>query len=1199
MLVTLMVVAIGWYSYREVPIDAIPDVGENQVIVLTEWPGRSPKDVEDQITYPMSVALQSVSGAQSVRGKSMFGFSFVQITFNDSVDFYWARSRVAEQLSTVGNRLPEGAHPILAPDATALGQIFYYVLESTKKEDLAEIRSIQDYVVKYALQSVEGVAEVASIGGSVRQYQIDVDPDKLRFHNLTLASALQSVRDSNIEVGAKTIESAGMEFVVRGKGFIGNAKSELESIKQIEQTVIKTRNGIPITIRDVAVVQIGPDFRRGALDWNGREAVGGIVVMRYGENPREVIQRVEKKIASLEQELAGIKIHGIYDRTELIDSTVWTLTNALAQEIAITIAVIFLFLLHIRASLVVATTLPVAVLMAFIAMHTFGVDANIMSLAGIAIAIGTMVDMGIIISENIFRGVAQWENEGRPDGEIGRISAIGRMTREVAPAVITAVCTTVISFLPVFFLIGRDYRLFSPLAWTKTFSLVASLIVAVLLVPALSRIMIKNPKRGGGLATIASIVFGALVAGLGTFVWREQLFVLANSAANFVQQLFGNSPWSAGENPKPVPAFVPILVISLIGGLAVFVMLREQVRPVAQNIMAKMMDFVYEPLLRLFLRFKRTFLAIPALLVFVGMGAWLGFPTILKPLESATKFAGADLNKWQAYVDLKHFSTGLAKDDWIALDEGSWFYMPSLYPAASFSQSMEILQTQDAMIRKIPEVDHVLGKIGRADSALDPAPAGMIETYIMLKPRDRWRPGMTEQKIWNLINDVATLPGITLAAELQPIEGRVVMLQSGIKASMAVRIYGDSLEGLSNAASVVGERLKKHPNVNAGTVSPDIVLGKPYVEFEANRTELARYGMTVKAVNQAIEAALGGKNVTVAYEGRKRFPIQVRYQRGVRQNIDELQRIPIVTPTGAIVPLERLAEVQTSWGPAAILSENARLVAHVAFSPIQNADPIETVDQVMAALTFARQNGKLKLPEGNFEFEAVGSFRQQKQSFNRLFWLAPLIGIEKPKSITTIEDRFAWVAWWIPLGLLEIAILLNVFIIYLQFRRLSLTLIVFSGIPVAFAGGMILLSIAGTELNTAVFVGFVALFGIAIDDGIVMATYLDQMLKDRRQRNTSDIRDSVVTAGLKRIRPCLMTTFTTSLALMPVLFASGRCADVARAMAIPVFGGMTVALITLFIVPVLYSGVLEFKMKSGIGDPRFTMAEPGREHVTV
>ena len=1125
-------IVYGWQSTREVPLDAIPDIGENQVIVLAEWLGRSPKDMEDQITYPLSIALQAVPGARSVRGTSMFGFSFVQVTFDDSVDFYWARSRVAEQLTTVGGMLPEGVTPTLAPDATALGQIYYYVLEPPPGMDLAELRSKQDFFIKYALQSVEGVSEVASIGGYVRQYQIEVDPDHLRYQDVTLDQVIQAVDASNIDVGAKTVESGGMEFLVRGRGFIGSGKTRQETIRDIEKTVILTRDGVPLRVRDVAAVQTGPAFRDGALDLNGEEAVGGVVVMRYRENPRAVIRRVEERIRSLEGELDGIRIRGIYDRSVLINETVATLTDALGQQILITIVVVVLFLLHVRASLVIAVTLPIAVLMAYVGMNVFNVDANIMSLAGIAIAIGTMVDMGIIVSENIYRHLSVWESEGSPGGSGRRLAVIRQGAGEVIPAVMTAVSTTVISFLPVFFLTGRDYKLFAPLAWTKSFAMIASLILAVVLVPLLCRMLLVTVRRSRWTGLASALAVGGLVGALSYFVWGERI----------EQWTALSLPWATG-------------LLATAGAVAGFWITRENVKPVEQNPLSRLIVRGYEPLLRFLLAHKRAFMTVYALVVLMGLGAWFGLPTVLQPFERAAAALGADLNEIPGYVRAKHIFTGLRSDDWIALDEGSWFYMPSLYPAGSFSQTMEVLQTQGAMLKEIPEVENVLGKIGRVQSALDPAPVQMIETYVMLMPRDQWRPGMTERGVWDEINAVATLPGIPMASPLQPIEGRVVMLQAGIRASMAIRIYGDSLEGLAQASRNVAEHLRTLQHVNARTVSPDIVLGKPYLEFQVDREEAARYGMTTAMVNQVVSAGLGGVDVTTTVEGRERYPIQVRYQRSVREPIDQLGDVAVVTPVGEVVPLKRLADISSTWGPGMIRSEDARLVAHVIFSPSGAAGALETVDAVMASLRTARADGSLGFPEGNFELRPVGSFQHQVEANRRLMWLIPLV------------------------------ILVNLMLIYLQFRNLPISMVVFTEIPTAFAGGMILLAVAGTEMNTAIWVGFIALFGIAVDDGVVMATYLDQIFKRRRLTSIRDIRDATVQAGLKRVRPCLMTTATTLVALLPVLLATGRGADVARAMALPVFGGMCFGLITLFVVPVLYCGYKELKMEIGLDDP--------------
>lgn len=1139
-------IAYGWYSAQHVPVDAIPNVGENQVIVLTEWMGRSPKDIEDQITYPLSIALQAVPGSKSVRGKSMFGFSFVQVTFDDDVDFYWARSRVAEQLTTVAGSLPDEVTPTLAPDATALGQIYYYVLEPPPGMDLAELRSKQDFFVKYALQSVDGVAEVASIGGYVKQYQIDIDPDQLRYHDIPLSKVIEAVKASNIDVGAKTVEKGDMEYIVRGKGFIGSGKTEPETIEQIEDTVVATKNGVPITLGELAHVQIGPAFRRGALDFNGREAVGGVVVMRYGENPREVIDRVKQKISALESELDGIRIVGVYDRTELIGETIATLTTALSEETVITIVVMMLFLLHFRASLIIAITLPMAVLMSFIAMHLFGVDANIMSLAGIAIAIGTMVDMGIIILENIYEHLSEWEANGSQDGNEGRIAVIRDSAAEVVPAVITAVTTTIVSFLPVFFLTGRDHRLFAPLAWTKTFALASSLIVAVVVVPMLCRVLLRTSQPNWFKRVFSSLGLSAISGVLAYYVWGDHL-----------------AEWTH------LSLQLGVVCSAILGAAAGWWLAAERILPLEHNPVSRTVLWMYGGRLKFALNHKLLALSAPALIFFIGLGAWIGLPTVLKPVENAASALGADLNELPGYVAAKHLFTGLKTDDWIALDEGSWFYMPSLYPASSFNQAMETLQTQDAMIKQIPEVANVLGKIGRAESALDPAPAAMVETYVMLKPREQWREGMNERKIWDEINKVATLPGITPASPLQPIEGRVVMLQAGIKASMAVRIYGDNLEGLSEAARAVAAQLKTHHLVNAGTVNPDIVMGKPYVEFEVNRKEAARYGMNTMMVNQIVAAGLGGVDVTETVEGRERYPIQVRYERTVREHLEDLGSIPIVTQTNEVVPLSDLAHVSTTWGPGAINSEDARLVAHVSFSPQGSAGDLETVDSVMTSLREARESGELIFPDGNFELQPVGSFQNQIEANQRLLWIIPIV------------------------------IMINLLLHYLHFRNLPISLVVFSGIPVAASGGMIAVAVMGVDMNTAMWVGFIALFGLAADDGIVMATYMRETLSRKTIRSVEDIRNAIYEAGLKRIRPCVMTTVTTIVALIPVLTSTGRGADVAQAMALPVFGGMLIEPFTTFIVPTLYCAYMEFKMQLGANDEVFTNADASQLTDTI
>ena len=1143
----------GWFSFKAVPIDAIPNVGENQVIVVTPWSGRSPKDIEDQITYPLSISLSATPGSTSVRGRSLFGCSFVQVTFADNVDFYWARSRVSEQLGVAASQLPDGVSPQLGPDATGLGQVLYYVLEPPPEGmSLADLRSMQDFIIKYELQAVEGVSEVASIGGYVRQYQIEVDPDKLRYFGIPLDKVMMAVKDSNLDVGAKTLETNGMEFILRGKGILGEGGESASAIQDLEATVVEQRDGVPVRIRDLATVQLGPDFRRGALDFNGVEAVGGVVAMRYGENPQSVIASVHAKIAQIEPSLQGVTIRPVYDRTVLIDETIATLSNALLEEILITSAVILLFLLHIRSSFIVAICLPVAVLISFIAMRIAGVESNIMSLAGIAIAIGTMVDMGIIVSENVFQKIAenQSKNKSTP---ADHPELIQRAAIEVVPAVVTAVMTTIVSFLPVFFLTGRDYRLFAPLAYTKTFAIAAALITAVTIVPALSRILLRNTKGKTGHAWVAASAMAGIFASLSQFVWGYRLAEWLNA-----------------------PLWIVTGSLAVLGLVFGWQLVKERVRPTEEIPVSRLVRWLYSGRLRYALNHKLIALLFPALLFFLGLGAWFGMPNLLRPVETAAQKLGTELHKLPGYASLKQSFTGLQSDDWIALDEGSWFYMPTFYPAVSFSQAFQVLQTQDVLIGEIPEVKDVLGKIGRVESALDPAPAAMVETYIMLKPEDQWRPGVTQRDIWEEINAVATLPGVTPASALQPIEGRVVMLQTGIKAPMAIRIYGDNLEELSEAAQAVSRQLKNSPHVNPSTVNPDIVLGKPYIEFTVDREASARYGMTPVMVNQVIETALGGMNLIRTVEGRERYPVRLRYSRNLRERIDQLARLPVVTHSGAVVPLEELASLETTWGPGAISSENARLVAHVSFSTNGSLGDLESVAAIESQLRDAQMlppndARHLAIPAG-YSLEAVGSFRNQIDANRRLMWIIPLV------------------------------ILINLFLIYVQFRNLPISLAVFSGIPVAFAGGMIAVAVMDVQLNTAVWIGFIALFGIAVDDGVVMATYIHQLLCRRTVNSVQDLRDTIYDAGRKRIRPCVMTTVTTLVALLPVMFADGRGADVARAMALPVFGGMLVEPLTSFIVPTIYCAYLEFKMALGLSDPLWIESDersPEVENVTA
>ena len=1225
-----MVAPFDWdvpYLPRDpVPVDAIPDIGENQQIVFTEWMGRSPQDIEDQITYPLTTSLLGLPGVRTVRSFSMFGFSSIYIIFKDDIEFYWSRSRVLEKLNSLpAGILPEGVKPALGPDATALGQVFWYTLEGRDPEgnptggwDLHELRTAQDWYVRYALQGVDGVSEVASIGGFVQEYQVDVDPDAMRAFGVTLQEVFNAVRMSNVDVGARTIDVNNVEYVIRGLGFIKN-------VRDLERTVIKSRDNVPVYIENVASVALGPALRRGALDKGGAAAVGGVVIVRYGENPLATIDRIKEKIEEISPGLprkilddgtiSQVAIVPFYDRTGLIHETLGTLNTALTEEILVTIIVIMVMLLHFRSSLMISGLLPLAVLMCFIAMKTFGVDANIVALSGIAIAIGTMVDMGIIVSENILR------HHASADPGENRLEVIYRAVSEVAGAVITAVLTTIVSFLPVFMMEAAEGKLFKPLAFTKTFALLGSVIVALLVIPPLAHFLFtrRTPSaRWRALAGFALVLVGIAVGIV--YSWFLGVLLIAIGGIRLAEPYL----------PRRVDKTGAVLV-SLIAALAVAVVLARSWLPLGPekgnlNIVfvvllvggtlgaALLFQRAYVPLLRWCLANKALFLLLPAgLIVWGGMG-WIGsegvFAFVPKAAD-ALRLDGDKVRQSRLWTGAARAFPGLGKEFMPALDEGSFLYMPTMMPHVSIGKAVEILETQDMAIRAIPEIEMVVGKIGRVESPLDPAPISMVETIINYKPeyildkqggrvrfkfdadtedyvRDekgrlvpdargrpyrQWRPHIrSADDIWDEIVKAGKVPGVTTAPKLQPIAARLVMLQSGMRAPMGVKIYGPDLETLERVGLEVERLLKEVPQVNSETVAADRVVGKPYLEIDIDREVIARYGMHVRQVQDVIEVAIGGRRITTTVEGRERYPVRVRYLRELRDDIESLERILVSAPDGAQIPLGQLTRTYYRPGPQAIKSEDTFLVSYVIFDKRPGFSEIEVVEAAQQYLKEKQATGEFILPAGA-SYRFAGNYENQIRSEKRLRVLLPL------------------------------AMLIIFLILYFQFRSVSTTLLVFSGILVAWAGGFMMLWFYGQDwfldftflqtnmrdlfqihtinLSVAVWVGFLALFGIATDNAVILATYLNQTFDRDKPDTIEKIREATMEASKRRIRPCLMTSATTILALVPILTSTGRGSDVMVPMAIPSFGGMTVVLVTVFVVPVLYAALAEFRWKQG------------------
>jgi len=1226
-----------------IAVDAIPDIGENQQIVATEWMGRSPKDMQDQVTYPLTTALLGIPGVQTIRSTSMFGMSFIYVIFKDNVEFYWSRSRILEKLSSLpSGTLPTGVQPTLGPDATALGQIYWYTLEGRDPKtgkptggwDPQELRTIQDFYVKYGLSTAEGVSEVASVGGFIKEYQVDLNPEALKAFNVSVMDVMNAVRKSNLDIGAETMELNNVEYIIRGLGYVKN-------LDDLEISVVAVRNNVPVRVKDVARVAFGPATRRGGLDKSGSEAVGAVVVARYGSNPMDVINNVKDKIKEIEAGLpqktlpdgtvSKVTIVPFYDRTGLIKETIGTLQSALSHEILISIIVIIILVMNLRASLIVAGLLPIGVLMTFILMRFFGVEANIVALSGIAIAIGVMVDIGIVDVENILRHMEMPENKGIRGKKL--MSVIYLATTEVRAAVVTSIATTIVSFLPVFAMQAAEGKLFHPLAFTKTFALVSAFILGIVVLPTLTylffsiRIDTKKIRKiwNGGL----------FVAGILFVVFWNAWPALALIAIGINNLLDYRWP----ENRKEYPNYINIAITVLVASwyLTIEWLPLDAHNSIFSNflfvggiiavILTALMSMVhfYENIIRWALANKLKFLIIPAVTLMLGLLVWIGYEKTFGFVASgAEKMGWKNFRQtafWQSPV--KTFP-GTGKEFMPSLNEGSFLLMPTSMPHSSIEKNLEYIETLDKRLTTIPEVEVAVGKWGRVNSALDPAPVQMFENtinyrseYILdengqrmqfkadrdgnyllkngskynlqkegfriipadsLIPKEngeyfrQWRPEIKKPNdIWNEIVKVTNIPGLTSAPKLQPIETRLVMLSTGMRAPMGLKVYGPDLESIEKAGMQLETALKDVPSIKASAVFYDRAVGAPYVEIKLNREAMARYGMTVSDVQEVLQVAVGGMALSSSVEGRERFPIRVRYARELRDNPDDLKRILIPAMNGIQVPLGEIADIDYTRGAQMIRSENTFLNGYVIFDKNEGKAEVDVVEEATKVLQQKLNSGELVLSPG-VSYKFAGNYEHQMRATKRLAIVVP------------------------------ISLLLILLLLYFQFRTVTASFIHFSGVFVAFAGGFIMLwlygqgwfmnfSVSGINLrdmfqmhtinlSVAVWVGFIALFGIATNDGVIMGTYIHQVFEDRHPATVHDVREAVVSAGMKRVRPAMMTTAVAVIALLPVLSSTGKGSDIMIPMAIPMFGGMIIQVMTVFVVPMFQSMWRENAVKS-------------------
>ncbi len=1185
----------GLLPRNPVPVDAIPDIGDNQQIVATEWMGRSPKDIQDQISYPLTTALLGIPGVETIRSTSMFGMSFIYIIFKDNVEFYWSRSRILEKLNSLpSGTLPAGVQPSLGPDATALGQIFWYTLEGRNLRtgepsggwDPQELKTIQDFYVKYSLSTAEGVSEVASVGGFVKEYQVDLDPDALKAFNVSVMDVMNAVKNSNLDIGAETIELNNVEYIIRGLGYV-------KSLNDLELSVVTVRNNIPVRIKDVAKVSFGPAPRRGGLDKSGSEAVGAVVVARYGSNPMDVINNVKDKIKEIESGLpqktlpdgtvSKVTLVPFYDRTGLIKETIGTLESALSHEILISIIVIIVLVLNMRASLIVAGLLPIGVLMTFILMRFFGIDANIVALSGIAIAIGVMVDIGIVDVENILRHLELPENKGIRGKKL--MDVIYLATTEVRTAVVTSIATTIVSFLPVFAMQAQEGKLFHPLAFTKTFALLSAFILGIVVLPTLVHIFFnisfnkKKIKRiWNSLLIAAGLIFALYwhmwpalaisavgINNLFDYKWSGKKIEIPNYINIFITVLFAT--WYLALEWLPLGAhnseFVNFLFVAGIISVILFALM-------------SLVHF-YEDILRWALRNKWKFLLIPASTLIFGAFVW----------------------------------RGIGKEFMPSLNEGSFLLMPTSMPHSGIQMNLGYIETLDKRLSAIPEVEVAVGKWGRVNSALDPAPVQMFENTINYRPEyildenghrmqfkvdkkdnyilkgnstynpdnqpfriipadslipdnkgeyfRQWRPEIKKpQDIWNEIVKVTDIPGLTSAPKLQPIETRLVMLSTGMRAPMGLKVYGPDLNTIEEAGLQFEKALKEVLSIKSSAVFYDRAVGAPYLEINLKREAMARYGMSVSNVQEILQVAVGGMVLSTSVEGRERFPLRVRYARELRDNPEDIKRILVPAMNGVQIPLGEIADIEYTRGAQMIRSENTFLVGFVIFDKIEGKAEVDVVEEAAGIIKGKIDSGELKLAPG-VTYKFAGNYENQIRASKRL-------------------------AIVIPISLILIFLLL-----YFQFRTVTASLIHFSGVFVAFSGGFIMLwlygqdwfmnfSVAGLNLrdmfqmhpinlSVAVWVGFIALFGIATNDGVIMGTYIHQVFEDLKPSTVHDVREAVVLAGKKRVRPAMMTTAVAVIALLPVLSSTGKGADIMVPMAIPAFGGMIIQVMTIFVVP--------------------------------